>query len=522
MQSSTQKNNYDNISPGILGQLGGEKWNADFMLRYDNAQSQEKNFSGSNEISTNTLYPHDFEQGKRFTLPSRDLFNSIKAIFVEVDDRDKVDNPVFDAKGRKFKQLTSSEFLILPVQEQIIFSRKYTGKILISFYSSTANIENDLGSFRTNNLSVGTGFLGQTEELFGSDLAENQRPFLREYSHPTAKAFFTRLNQMADDFLLLQDPPYFSPFAILSKYKSSSTKIETSFVVYQTSGTAVKDYTTQILTDDSVFTQEDQIRRYPIIEVYAQDAQNSGYFSALHRYPFARSFPSIYLQNKTPSDCDVIIQVDTYSEENRIEISQNAVPGTIRIYRNGILEGGFDYNQVDGTIRLHASVSPFDKIRITWLENSTQYEMGTLSLAAGYKMDITESLRFDTSVHGQWNFSQKKYNSAGNTTPASSNIYAGIQWNDYGFNIENIVQGGIEIENTTGIYRLFEINDENIRTDYLSSESDIPLATELIPSLNVDFAPILFDTHRGFLSHDTIQDSGITGHAVVFDWDMNS
>ncbi|MGL4986621.1 MAG: DNA polymerase IV, partial [Treponemataceae bacterium] len=37
VQSSTQKNNYDNISPGILGQLGGEKWNADFMLRYDNA-----------------------------------------------------------------------------------------------------------------------------------------------------------------------------------------------------------------------------------------------------------------------------------------------------------------------------------------------------------------------------------------------------------------------------------------------------------------------------------------------------
>ncbi|MGL4982203.1 MAG: DNA polymerase IV [Treponemataceae bacterium] len=521
VSQNTQENSYDNISPGILGQLGGEKWNADFMLRYDNAHSQEKNFLGTNEISSNNIFPHRFENGKRFTLPSKDLFNSVKAIFVQVSDNEKVDNPFFDSSGRKYKQLTSSEFLILPMQEQIIFSKNYTGKILISFFAAKSIIETELGSFRTNAVD-GSGFLGETEELFGSDLPVNQRPFLRDYTHPTAGDFFARLNQISDDFLLLQDPPYFSPFAVASKYKSSSTKLEASYVIYNTSGAVVKNYRSQILTDDSVFIQEDQTRRYPLIEIYAEEAQNSGYLLPLHRFPFAREFPLIYLQNKTPSDCDIVIQVDTYSEESRMEISQNAVPGSIRVYRNGVLDGGFDYNQVDGTIRLHSSVSPFDKIRVTWLENSTQYENGTLSLAAGYKMDITDTLAFDTSVHGQWNFSQKKYNSSGNVTPASSNIYAGIKWSDYGFNIENIVQGGIEIENTTGVYRIFEINDENIRTNYLNSKSDVIVSQDLIPSLNVDFAPSLFDTHRGSLNHDSIQDSGITGHAVLFDWDMNS
>lgn len=512
------RNRYSNTAPGIMASFGGSNWLADFMLRYDSSQSQEKIFYGTREVFSNLIPAYQFDDGKRFILP-RGHTQNVREIFAEIGKNETATVACTDKSGRKYKKLSSGDFLLLPAQDQIILEKKISGRLVVTFTDSNL-VKTDLGQFRTET-QPGNGFLGETEKVFGGEKPEGERPYLKDYTHPTGEDFFVELSS-GQEGLIVYEMGLFSPFEVLSKYKTYSTEVANAFIIHSQTGVQVGGYLASVIEDDTVFSPEDLKHRGFLIEVSSEKISMADFNDALKRFPLAEIHPQIYLQKNSTGDCDIVLQAEVYAHNEKFEISRSAIPGTIRVYRNGILTNEFIYRQDYGEVTMNFPVSPYDRIRITWQENSANFENGNLSIAAGYLLNITEKLIFDIAASGQWTFSEKKYNTATTYSPSTTAVSTGLRWADYGFSVENIARGEINIENVTDVYRITDFYSTEPSTMYLGSDAAQHLNRGIVPDLTPASNVELLPTHRGLETVKTQSVAGISGHGAVLTWDMSS
>ena len=131
----------------------------------------DKTYYGKNTVSNVKIPKENFLTGSIYVLPNSENVKHIISVYVESSQ-----GTFTDEAGRKYKKISSNDFLILPSRNQLILSKDATaGKtngvlpcILLEFDSAAKEIlSSDLGNFGTAS-SVGSGYLGEIQNFFGS------------------------------------------------------------------------------------------------------------------------------------------------------------------------------------------------------------------------------------------------------------------------------------------------------------------------------------------------------------------
>ncbi len=502
-------------SPGIMAQWDGDGWKADALLRFDMTEPLEKTWVGQNESNENILELSDWEKGARFILPAT-MVNNVSALYIESNDTSTV--LYNDTLGITYRKLSQSEYLLVPTKNMIVLDKAYEGTILLTFKNAKADIENILGSFTPQ-----AGFFGSIQEWFGPDIQ------LEKY---TLGSFFQTID--GSDALVLQADNFFSPFVDASLYSVSAfSSIDTVAIVSASSGITEKSYGAALLDTNSLELPDfstnnyfDESKNY--VQVFTQPITSR---IGANQFPFAQSNPLIYLTPGTLSSIaqdenDLVLSVQSLTSSPVLDIGTNVIQGSITVYRNGIKESLFRYDEGTGLVTLTNPPGTFDTIRITWRQHNESATNGSISLAAGYEKLLLPELSMNVSSSFLWpvvendSFTDSSYDATG-----SINLAFDIEYQSKNLEIENTLLGSFQTADVSNTYRIDGMQSGQTQEIFLLSNAAIAMPTNLTPILNTRPNQLggltqLNEDSKGSSEAKTIRDSERGEYVVRTEWEI--
>lgn len=502
----------ENQAPGASVKFADPdgKWTLDAALRYDMLASRDKTYYGKNSVNETNRAKSAYMTGRMFVLPSFEVTAAIQDVYVE-----SYDGSYKDSCGRKYKKLSSSDYLVVPSRKMLVLSAsagaaRKSGAlpaVAVSFNSpaAIATCFSQLGNFGTNSSAgVGSGFLGNTQRAFGlKDTAAEPElcPNVASFSYcgksgqnpipdPSGAApasiescgFFGNLDNKT--VLFAQHPAGFSPFTVCFRYDLGVNTIDELLVVHAQSGNAEQRYAAIQADDDLAFNSEDFFgeKRY-YADLYDTTAKKTDYGEAVIRYPFCKSSPGTYLGYSDTDD--LVLRARNYTPVKRFDIGTDAVNGTVVVYKNGAIDSGAQYNSETGEVTLSSSVGMSDKIYIVWFEDSKSFDAGSIAGAAGFNYNFTEKLSGDVSLASRWTLSPTtQYAEANKSYFGYATLASRVQYKDENWLARNTISGTVENKNTTGYYKLLSFDDSAATTIYNAQNAAKNLPKNFAPRLN--------------------------------------
>ena len=498
----------DNQAPGISGLFQDPygKWNGAAAFRYDMISAREKTYFGYSALNERNIGKSDFMTGRYFVLPDQECIKDVTAVYVE-----NYAGTFYDEEGRKYKKLSTSDYMILPARKLIILSEDAGARIrggkapavAVEFSSSSTltGLKNGkLGTFGTK-INPGTGFLGRIQKAFGSRTVKDSGatsavPNVTSYSYSgksgtksvpdrsgnSIAGFFSYIGRQ--EVLLLQHPAGFSPFSVSYRYDTGTSNAEDAAITHTSSGKPSTEYSADIGEDELAFTDDDF---FSSVKLYADITNNNtdstDITDPLVRYPFSDTSPGTYLGYGTGDDLS--IKIRSLSSSKRFDIGTKAIEGTVQVYKNDILDSGASFNPESGEVTLSSYISSTDKIRILWYEDSPEQKNGAISAAAGFGYNFTPELYGDFSFASRWSVSPEiKYADENISSPGFATAATKIAYENDSFMISNVAAVTAENNNTTGIYRITGMDDQAPDTTYLQENAGTSLPDDLAPILN--------------------------------------
>ncbi|MBQ4379318.1 MAG: DNA polymerase IV [Treponema sp.] len=506
----------ENQAPGISLNWKGEKWQADTAFRYDLIQAHEKTWYGKNSVSVNEIALSNYNTGTQYILPKESLVKNVKAIYVESSSGD-----LSDSKGRKYKKLDDSQYLLLSQEYQILLSKdakayRQNGvlpAVAVTFYSPVS--QSDFGNYDDD-----TTFLGKMQKWFFQ--TSNGKRKLENYSY----SLFNSID--GEICVFLQHPGGFSPFAVGSRYDCGSSQATDAQVADSVTGISDSSFAVVIDDDDFKFSQTDFFysnHLYADISLSDEESTDSLERLVHASFPLASKYPFVYLGSSSSKVSGKVLQVRSFTPVNRLEIGTEAVGGSVIVYKNGVIDGSAKYDSESGTITLSSAVASSDHITARWYEESEDSESGAFSASGGFKYDFTDKVSADISSSSRWayspgrEFADSSYSSQGFATIASKVSYTGER-----FSVKNTVAGTYENTNTTGNYRILGNDDNTSETYYLSKKAGIDLPDGFEPVLTPDEntqIELKSSKKSSIEASDGKTDSEISGYAIPLDWDFS-
>jgi nucleotidyltransferase/DNA polymerase involved in DNA repair len=537
----------ENQAPGISAHFEdtvSQKWHADIALRYDMTTQKNATFYGKNSVSATTIQPADYLTGQQFVLPSSDAVTAVKNVYVESSS-----GSLSDTEGRTYRKLSDSEYMLLPARFIIIISKnagaiRKNGKlpaVIITFSTESElnTVKSSLGSYGTA-ANPGTGFLGNIQTFFGSSESDSKlRPDVADYSFAgktNSNDFITSIGN--EKALIIQSPSGFSPFTCACRYDCGLSSTSDVIVASGTTGTASKQYTAVISTDILSFTATDFFSStHTYADVTISNSEADDLLDPSMRFPFADKNPGCYLGYSESSDLELLVR--TYTPVTRYDIGTDAAAGSVRVYKNGIIDSSATYDTESGTVTLSSSVSDSDKIYITWDEDSETADNGAIAAETGFSYQILPGLTSDCALSTRWSISPNRvFADADNAQNGFITLSSGTKYTNESSTDNTVVSGSysitdagsasLETVNTTERYRVLGMDDKTTQTYYLSQKDGYDLPTEFVPVLNnrpenSGTLPDLSENANGTTGSRTGEkNSGISGYAVPLEWDFTN
>ncbi len=427
----------NNQAPGISLKLvsPSEKVQADFLVRYDMTETKSEIYYGMNKVSDVNISAQDFAYGREFRFPSsaaQQLYE-IKNIYVE----DKAGSYT-DTRHRTYRKLRTDEYTVaqgrLYVSQEAKGGKNMDGDIpsmlvTFTFSSGPSSIISQAGSWDNENT-----FLGKIQKELGS----GNKYQLKNYAYE----MLTEIDGEAS--LIIQNYEGFSPFLCPVLYDCgtrSTTKDAEYLVIAAQSEIPVNKY--KVIQTDESFTNlfenffDSDLRSVKIIN---EDTEGSV-------YPFAEDCPEIYLglTHRT----DLAIRARTYSPVKEIIISKKTAAGTVQVYKNGVLLTGTVFNENTGVLQLNTSVSDTDQLLITWQEETTDFDSGAVTAAAGMKINFLPELTADFSLTTRQPVNpQELYLENGIQKNSFTAFSSGITWDKNGLTLTDKTAVSLLNDNT--------------------------------------------------------------------------
>ena len=477
------------------------KWKADFALRYNFTKQKEATFYGKNSVIEKEIKLNEFITGKTFTLP-HSLIGNIKEIYVENSKGNYTDE-----FGVKYNKLSSSEYLILPENNQIIFSStaqtlKTNDKIphILIEFSSEININSKIGTFQNKD-----SYLGKIQEYFGSK--STYKPDLEKYSYD----FNITMNNKS--MLKIQSPAGFSPFMVANEYDLGEKTEYDVTLINEYSSTQNNEYKVALKTNEINFVTQDFLtEHHAYAEVYSENS--------IFNFPLADKYPEFYL-NLFPN-VDLILSVKKYTPISRFDIGTDIAENSVKVYKNGILDSSAKYDKDSGTVILSSQVNSFDKIYITWQEDTSDSQNGSISGAAGFFYNLTPNLHTDVAFTTNWPVSPS-LNFADSETSAFGfvSLSGGISFKTQNISISDKIAASFESQNTTGIYSILGMDWNIPSTHYIQKSAGYTIPKNILPIINDGINQIQLKQEQNFTQYNgTETDSKISGYKVPIKWNF--
>ena len=500
----------ENQAPGIYAHFSDpdnekNRWHGDFALRYDMTEQHSATYYGKNSVSTKNIDLHEYISGQFFVLPENtDLISCINAIYIESSQGSYRDN-----YGRKFNKIPEDAYITIRGRNQIIISKdaggsKKDGKLPCIIVEFTRAIsDSDLGSYKKQD-----SFLGKIQTFFGENID------LEKFAYDP----IVSINQKTA--LLVQNSAGFSPFVCADYYDCGIA--EKSEVLIGSSATSIPyEEFSAVLTDDFESLAESVFfnGKHKFARVYTDESKNGTLLNPENRYPLAKKHPGFYLGYADQSDICLIVQ--SFSPIKSYNIGTNASQGSVRLYKNSILDPGASYDKNTGIITPSFSVSDIDKIYITWEEDSGNGENGAISAQASFSYNIFPCLTADFSLATRWTVQPfNKFAEYGRTAGGYATAETGLLFQKENIKISNAIAATVENINVTGIYRILGMDDRTPKTYYLEKSSGFILKNNIIPHIkNLD----LKKDCDGTLNSDNFTgntDYAISGYKIPLEWNF--
>ena len=496
-------------APGFSLQLGGRRWRADAAVRYDLLAAKEKTWYGKNSVTTQEIALSDWHTGSQYVLPSAEAVQAVSAVYVE-----SAGGSFRDGNGRRYKRLDESQYLLVARESYVLLSKDAgAGK------TSTGALPAVAFAF-SGALPDTSAFVADTAAFFaegGTDIS----PYLYD----------ERGTIDGTSVLYVQHPAGFSPYAAAYRYDAGLIdESADAHVIARSTETASAVFRAAVTTDDFAFAATDffsDSHRY--VDVYTEETAALPLTDARSRFPFAATDAGIYLAFSAKSD--LVLSVRSYTAVSRLDIGTKAVPGTVRVYKNGIQDSGASYDSESGTLTLSGAISTSDHIYATWYEDSEDADTGAVAAAAGVQWLLRPRLTADVSAAARWTyaggreFATSDYSAPGFVALASKVAYEGER-----LSLSNTVAGSVEQANTTGYYRILGMDDDESDWVYLTKSAAVALPDSIIPALNArgafagETAPTLLQENNGSRgAQDGESDSSLPGgYAVPVRWDFSA
>ncbi|MCR5290758.1 MAG: DNA polymerase IV [Treponema sp.] len=551
----------DNQAPGIALHFADAynetKWQGDFAFRYDMLESHDKTYYGYNSVSDTDISPASYMTGHIYVLPTSDITADVRAIYVESSS-----GSYRDLQGRTYKKLNDEQWLLLPGRCQILLTtdsgavkkNDIVPAVAVEFTNAATliTLNTALGKYGTIS-SPGSGFLGAIQAYFGKKDSSDDtvyKPQVSLYSYgglsgtegakgthsvsdktgDKIDGFFTYIN--GTKMLLVQHPAGFSPFAAGFRYDGGTTSADDVYVASSATNKESEIYSAEIADALSFVSTDFFSDTHTYIDVFRSDITTTVPNAAVDpevRYPFADTYPGYYLGYN--SNTDMVVRLRAYSPVSRFDIGTDATEGTIRVYKNGVLDGGANYDKESGTVTLSSSVSSSDRIYITWYQDSSTSDSGAITAAAGFIYHFSPVLATDISFSTRWAYAQdKKYADADTTQQGYFTLASATTYQTEDAMVSNTVAGTIENNNTTGYYRILGMSDEVPNTVYLTKNAGATLPQDFIPTLNSrpndpssTITPSLSSTYNGCVTAaDGSSETEINGYAIPISWNFSA
>jgi DNA polymerase-4 len=265
----------------------------------------------------------------------------------------------------------------------------------------------------------------------------------------------------------------FSPFADYSIYTTDSGSSATSISVqYESTGLASSDFAALSLDDSSLFggtfTDKDFFDdSYSVIQLYTIEDDDD-----IERFPLAKTNPSVYFSTKIQTDLEISVETTTSVDE--LIIGSDATGSSIKVYRNGIKENSFIYNQDEGTVTLSPPPSSFDSIYITWSEYSESSDTALFTVAAGYEKQVSKYFSYNISASLFYPINDDNdFATLESTTPFSTSLAFNTTITTPSITLENTICGTLQQTNLSGKLRVFGMSDDEPVTLYFDSDPTI-------------------------------------------------
>lgn len=529
----------DNQAPGISASFAGKNWRADAAVRYEALTAHEKIFYGSNEVSEQTVQLTQWERGRLFFLPSVQTAASVTGVYVESEN-----GTLRDREGRTYRKLDTSEYQIAPQRAQLVLAKqalitdgahKRTAAVLLRFSDAAAiqTLKTELGTFSG---AGGNSFLSDVQQLFLQGGIDNIAAYsygalyhdspAGDPSGNSTDGFFT--NILGTQMLVIQHPAGFSPFSGAYRYASTVQSADEVQLVSQSTDTRIEPYAAAA-ADSMQFVSEDFLTAQPTtyIEVYSTELDGSDGTQAAVRFPLAARYPQYYLQSASSvpaGEADAVIKIRSYSPVDQYYIGTDAAEGTVSAYRNGIRDSGAEYNAESGVVTLSAAVSAMDRIRIVWYEDSNTADTGAIAAAAGIQFFPFDGFSLAASLTSRWAFSpHKQFADAESQTQGFAALAGAAAYEKNGFKAANTIGLTVDMQNTSGYYRILGMDDHVPQTAYLTQNAAFNLPDGFIPSIEQvkgGDAPNLAAHISPIEDMPGITDEYITGYATVLAYDL--
>jgi hypothetical protein len=163
-------------------------------------------------------------------------------------------------------------------------------------------------------------------------------------------------------------------------------------------------------------------------------------------YPFAEDCPEIYLGLDSKSGLE--IHSRSYTPIKEILIPKTAVSGSLQVYKNGLLLTGVSFDENTGKVELNTSISPTDKITVSWQEEKNDFSDGALALGAGFKIKLLPFWNADIALTARQSLNQKdEYSYSENQKNSFTALSAGTEFEKNGFKLSEKINFSLLDEN---------------------------------------------------------------------------
>ena len=489
---------------GAYGRFGSGDFTLHSVIRYDAASQEERVFVGSRERTYSILPLPSMERGLSFVLPQENIRDT-PVVYLETPQGD-----LRGSDGRRWKRAGPGDFAASARYGMVVLSDAPVGRVAV-FYPGI-----DMGAYG------GAGFLAEVQGFF-PDTALTAYPQCgqddpamlgRNDNAPGMVAIYE--GAQGRNALIIYEKGAFSPFERQNQYTAPTSNSASASLVQLRSGDAVDGYELRVAEPlsraPSALPESPAASTRELFELVKTGIATEPRAPA-NRWPLGDLYPQLYLPGATSFNEDVGIRFTNYGGADGYAIGTDVVPGSVQVFRGGLVDSNFTYNSSSGYVNLANPPLLNEIITIRYLKKSEDRQFGSLAAGIGAVYDPPGPFLGELGLGLRWNVTTDSYSEEGKTSPGTVGIGARAALDLDALQAQATVGLGFEQPDSAGLYRGVGMEG----SEYLLS-MPISLATLAAPPADYTTADLSFaaldQSSRADLIYRNYQNSTILGSSL--------